>query len=78
MKWEAATGTSRQLGMRRAESAGAEEVLTTQKDAVKLPPPGGGAPWRFLKIACRPASDAAGLEAALDWALAGAGGEARR
>jgi tetraacyldisaccharide 4'-kinase len=63
---------------RRARSAGAEEVLTTQKDAVKLPPPGGGPPWRFLKIACRPASDPAALEAALDRALAGAGGEARR
>jgi tetraacyldisaccharide 4'-kinase len=53
-----------------AGRAGAEAIVTTQKDAVKLTPPSAGAvPWLVLRIAGRAAAGAEELEAALELAL---------
>jgi tetraacyldisaccharide 4'-kinase len=61
---------------RRARAAGVEAVVTTQKDAVKIPPGAAGESWRFLRIACRAGKGAGELARALDSILGSRGTEA--
>ena len=65
---------------RKAREAGAQVVVTTQKDAVKLNGAGGissasGLEWLALKILCRPGKGSGELVRALDRVLVG--GEVR-
>lgn len=57
---------------RRARAKGAEAVVTTQKDAVKLPSDSAqGTPWWVLRIAARVTAGEEELRRALDRALGG-------
>jgi tetraacyldisaccharide 4'-kinase len=64
---------------RRAAESGAEVVVTTQKDAVKLPAESGarGQPWLVLRIAARAGAGAAALSSAVERALSSAAVEGR-
>jgi len=55
---------------RRAREAGVDVVVTTAKDAVKIPRGEGPVPWYVLKIACRVGEGAELLQRALDRVLA--------
>ena len=38
--------------MRRARAAGADAIVTTAKDAVRLPPAAGGLPVLVFRVTC--------------------------
>jgi tetraacyldisaccharide 4'-kinase len=54
-----------------AQAAGAEALVCTQKDAVKIRPPASGPPIYCLRIRVAIRSGAAALEAAIDGGIAG-------
>jgi tetraacyldisaccharide-1-P 4'-kinase len=57
--------------LERASELGVDEVVMTQKDAVKIPVTGPTASWRFLRIEARVARGREAYEASLARALEG-------